>query len=81
MHIYRKALLKHNDVEVDITVRMDHHHENPSRTNHVNMYGEWAWFGEQCGFGYTKMLRFRLMYSVNDLEGDEEARYPVFHVC
>lgn len=47
----------------------------------MNMYGEWAWFGEQCGFGYTKMLRFRLMYSVNDLEGDEEARYPVFHVC
>ena len=81
MHIYRKALLKHNDVEVQFTVRMDHHHENPSRTNHVNMSGEWAWFGEQCGFGYTKMLRFRLMYSVNDLEGDEEARYLVFHVC
>lgn len=47
----------------------------------MNMYGEWAWFGQQCGFGYTKMLRFRLMYVVNDLEGDEEARYPFFHVC
>ncbi|PWA59533.1 hypothetical protein CTI12_AA390850 [Artemisia annua] len=81
MHMYRKALLKHNQLELEFSVRMDHHHENPSRTNHVNMYGEWAWFGQQCGFGYTKMLRFRLMWVVSDLEDAEETRYPVFHVC
>ncbi|PWA49721.1 hypothetical protein CTI12_AA481290 [Artemisia annua] len=81
MHMYRKALLKHNHLELEFSVRMDHHYENPSRTNHVNMYGEWAWFGQQCGFGYTKMLRFGLMWVVSDLEYDEETRYPVFHVC
>ncbi|PWA34749.1 Peptidase M28 [Artemisia annua] len=80
MHMYRKALLKYNQLELEFSVRIDHHHENPSRTNHVNMYGEWAWFGQQCGFGYTKMLRFRLMWVVSDLEDDEEICYPVFHV-
>ncbi|PWA38224.1 hypothetical protein CTI12_AA583670 [Artemisia annua] len=69
MHMYRKALLKYNQLELEFSVRMDHHHENPSRTSHVNMYGEWAY-----------MLRFRLMWVVSDLEDDEEIRYPVFHL-
>ena len=81
MHIFTKALLKHNHVEAVFTIRMDHHRENPSRTNHVNMYGDWAWFGQQCGFQYSKMVRFRLMYVVSELEGEQETRYPLFHVC
>ena len=81
MHIYTKALLKHNHREQVFTIRMDHHKEKPSRTNHVNMYGAWASFGQQCGFQYSKMVRFRLMYVVTDLEGDQETHYPLFHVC
>lgn len=81
MHLYTQAMLKHNQIELPFTVRMDHHKENPGRTNHVNMFGEWSWFGQECGFEYTKMLRFRLMYVVTDLESARPTRYPLFQVC
>ena len=81
MHLYMKAMLKHQEIELPFRVKMDRHYENPGRTNHVNMFGEWNRFGQICGFQYTKMLRFRLMYVVTDLEGRRQTCYPFFQVC
>ena len=81
MHLYTKAILKHNQIDLPFNVKMDHHYENLARTNHVHMRGEWRKFGEDCGFEYTKMLRFRLIYVVTALESRVRTHYPVFDVC
>ena len=60
---------------------MEPHKENPGRTNHVNAFGEWEQFGQDCHFQYNKMLRFRLVYVVTDLNGPQQISYPLFHVC
>ena len=80
MHTYRRVMLIHQDIECEMTIRMDHHTEDPSRTNHVNVFGMWKEFAQECGFDYNKMLRFKYLHT---LEGDhgEEDSMPVFHVC
>ena len=75
------ALVKHQDIERTFKLRMTHHKENPQRKNHVNAYGAWRQFGVDCDFEYTKMLRFRLVYVVTDLNVAPQVSYPLFHVC
>lgn len=81
MHLYKTALVKHREIEQILTLKMFRHKENPGRTNHVNAYGEWEVFGQQCDFEPTKMLRFKFMHVVTELEGHQARYYPLFHVC
>ncbi|GKB11919.1 hypothetical protein Tco_0845842 [Tanacetum coccineum] len=37
MHMYSKALMKHQNHAELMNMKMDFHHENPDRTNHVNI--------------------------------------------
>lgn len=80
MHTHRKVLMIHKDVVYEMSLRMDHHSENPTRTNHVNAYGKWKEFADECGFGYKKMLRFKYIHTIEGDNGDEDS-VPVFHVC
>ena len=81
MHMYTHALMKHQNVEYTMTVKMEFHTEDPDRTNHTNVFGEWREFATACGFGYQKMIRFKYMYLLNDLEGPAMGQIPVFHLC
>lgn len=80
MHTHRRVLLIHQDIQFEMKLKMDFHHENPTRTNHVNILGGWKEFASQCGFGLTKMLRLKLHDMVQGVNGDEDS-VPVFHVC
>ena len=81
MHLYMTAVLRHQQIEYTFDLNMDYHKENPGRTNHVNAFGEWEQFGLDCHFEYNKMLRFRLLYIVTDLNDPQQLSYPFFHVC
>ena len=97
MHGYTKVLMKHQDVEEVMRMRMEVHHEDPGRTNNVKVFGSWNLFAQRCGFGNKKMIRFRYMYNVHDVQSDLEVEpdtdedsddesvvndeYPCFHLC
>ena len=75
--------MKHRVVEYLMRMQLEFHAENPSRINHITVLGPWREFAGRVGFGYHKMIRFRFMYLVEDLEnpGDGRTHYPVFHIC
>ncbi|GJU61124.1 hypothetical protein Tco_1238890 [Tanacetum coccineum] len=81
MHLYRKALIRHQKIEFEMKMKMDRYLEKPSRTNHVNIHGKWRQFGKAYGFDYNKMMRVKYMYAVQALKDDQQQRIPVFHVC
>ncbi|GJW49875.1 hypothetical protein Tco_0091226 [Tanacetum coccineum] len=81
MHLYRKALIRHQKIEFEMRIKMDRHLENPTRTNHVNIHGKWRQFGKACRFDYNKMMRVKYLYTVQVLEDDNQERIPVFNVC
>ena len=81
MHTYTHALMKHRQTEYMMEVKMEFHKENPERTNHINIFGEWREFADVCGFHYDKMIRFKFMYLMTDLDGNSPDPFPVFHVC
>ena len=81
MHMYIHALMKHQNVEYTMTVKMEFHTEEPDRTNHINIFGEWREFATECGFDYQKMIRFKYMYLLNDVDGPAMGQIPVFHLC
>ena len=81
MHTYTHALMKHRQTECMMEVKMEFHKENPERTNHINIFGEWREFAGACGFDYDKMIRFKYMYIMTDLDGNVPDPFPVFHVC
>jgi hypothetical protein len=70
--------LNHREIEQPFTLKMDRIIKNPVRTNHVNAYGEWELYGQQCDFEPTKMLRFKFMHVVTNLEGRQPRYYPFF---
>ena len=82
-HTFTKVLMKHEHIEYLMTMEMVFHAENPSRINHINVLGPWRQFGEQVGFAYDKLIRFKFMHVIQDLEAaaDEDIHYPVFHLC
>ncbi|GKD99862.1 hypothetical protein Tco_1387846 [Tanacetum coccineum] len=59
MHTFKKALIIHQQYEELMEVRMVPHLEDPSRTNHVNIHGQWRLLADACGFPYTKLIRFK----------------------
>lgn len=81
MHMYTRALMKHRNVEYTFSVKMENHAEEPNRTNHIKVFGEWRDFADECGFAYDKMIRFKYMYLMNDLSGPTMEQIPVFHLC
>ena len=80
MHTHGKVLMIHKDIEYEMSLRMDHPSENPTRTNHVNAYGKWKEFAKDCNFDYDKMFRFKYIQTVEGDNGDEDS-VLVFHVC
>ena len=81
MHTYTQVLMKHQHVELMMEVKMEVHTEDPERTNHINIFGEWREFAGVCRFAYDKMIRFKFMYLLSDLNGNAPNPFPVFHVC
>nr|GEU75167.1 hypothetical protein [Tanacetum cinerariifolium] len=83
MHMYTKALMRHNGYEQMMRVKMKRHSEDPKRTNHVNVFGRWRLLARANGFDYHKLIRFRYMHEVEDLDAENEAdkRYLVFQLC
>ncbi|GJW47689.1 hypothetical protein Tco_0079335 [Tanacetum coccineum] len=77
------TLIRHNGNEQMMRVRMERHKEAPERTNHVNVLGRWRLVARENGFEYSKLIRFRYMHEVEDLDAENEAyrRYPVLHLC
>nr|GEY54806.1 reverse transcriptase domain-containing protein [Tanacetum cinerariifolium] len=53
MHMYSKALMKHEGHEELMTMKMDFHSENPDRTNH-DVTGNWKLFAEKSCFALPK---------------------------
>ncbi|GKB48096.1 hypothetical protein Tco_0898849 [Tanacetum coccineum] len=60
MHMYTKALMRHNGYEQMVRVKMERHSEAPERTNHVNVFGRWRLLARANGFDYHKLIRFRV---------------------
>ena len=75
--------MKHRDVQYVMNLELVFHHENPSRINHINVLGPWREFAVRVGFAYDKLIRFRFMHMIEDLDlgANEDAHYPVFHLC
>ena len=75
--------MKHRDVEYLMRMQLEFHAENPERINHITVLGPWRQFADQVGFAYHKMIRFKFMYMVEDLDAtvDEHTHYLVFHIC
>ncbi|GJR74571.1 hypothetical protein Tco_0086936 [Tanacetum coccineum] len=83
MHMYTNVLMRHNGYEQMMRVKMERHSKASERTNHVNVFGRWRLLARANGFDYHKLIRFRYMLEVEDLDAVNEAdrRYPVFHLC
>ena len=64
-------------------IRMQPHKEDPNKTNHVNVHGQWNVLAETCGFPYTKVIRFKYVSNGEDLDVEvgENPEYPIFHIC
>ncbi|GJZ98399.1 ribonuclease H-like domain-containing protein [Tanacetum coccineum] len=73
MHMYTKALMRHNGFEHMMRVRIEYHKEDPERTNHVNVLGQWRSLARDNGFDYHKPIRFRYMHEFEDVEAKNEA--------
>ena len=74
--------MKHQAVEYVMTMEMVFHAENPSRINHINVSGPWRQFAIEAGFAYDKLIRFRFMHLIEDLDAgaDQGSQYHVFHL-
>ncbi|GJS43526.1 hypothetical protein Tco_0568569 [Tanacetum coccineum] len=83
MHMYTKALMRHNEYEQMMRVKMERHSESPERTNHVNVFGRWRLLARANDFDYHELIRFRYMHDDEDLDAENEAdrHYLVFHLC
>nr|GEX88984.1 hypothetical protein [Tanacetum cinerariifolium] len=83
MHTFKKALIIHQEYQELMEVRMVPNLEDPSRTNHVNIYGHWRLLLEGCHFSYIKMIRFKYMLDGEDLDVEEgqNKKLPIFHIC
>ncbi|GJV97354.1 hypothetical protein Tco_1548931 [Tanacetum coccineum] len=80
MHQHRKVLVKHQEIEYEMKMKMDYHKEKPERTNHVGIYGKWKQFGRECGFKHDKMLRIHYIGTARQLDSyDEEDEILIFH--
>ena len=64
-----------------MNVKMVPHTENPARTNHVIITGEWKKFADECFIKYDQMLRFKYMFNVEVLDGVDAGMFLVFQVC
>ena len=89
--------MRHQNIEEVMSMTMQIHHEDLLRTNHVKVSGSWNWFAERCGFGINKVIRFKYMYNVQDVDSDLDVgpdtdedsddnsskidEYPCFHLC
>nr|GEY56308.1 zinc finger BED domain-containing protein RICESLEEPER 2 [Tanacetum cinerariifolium] len=81
MHMYNKCFIRHHQLEYLMTVKTDFHREDPDRRNNIGVDEKWRQFGLQCGFAPTKMIRFKYMYTVRNLDGGDEGPFPIFDVC
>ena len=72
MHNYTKVLMRHQNIEEVMTMTMQIHYEDLLRTNDVRVFGSWNWFAARCGFGINKVIRFKYMYNVQDVQSDVE---------
>lgn len=79
MHMYKYAVMKHKDYEMTMEMKMVPHSDKPWRTNHIAVYGKWKKYAKDCSFAYDKVIRFRLMHFINDVDLGE--LIPVFHLC
>ncbi|GKA41367.1 RNA-directed DNA polymerase, eukaryota, reverse transcriptase zinc-binding domain protein [Tanacetum coccineum] len=80
MHHHRRALVKHQEIQYEMKMKMDYHKENPGRTNHVGIYGKWAEFERVCWIEPNKMLRIHYMYIAQVFNSDDdEEEISVFH--
>nr|GEW50917.1 hypothetical protein [Tanacetum cinerariifolium] len=70
MHMYTKALIRHNGYEKMIRAKMKRHSEALERTNHVNVFERWRLLARANGFDYHKLIRFRYMHEVEDLDAE-----------
>ena len=81
MHTYTRAKLLHNDVKYLMIVKMQFHPEDPMRTNHVVMNGNWREFAGMCGFMMPKMLLFKLIEITEEVEAGVHHQVVIFDVC
>lgn len=81
MHTHTRAKLFHNDVKYPMIVKMVFHPEDPMRTNHVVMNGNWREFGAMYGFVMPKMLRFKFIEVMEEVEDGVHRQVVIFDVC
>ncbi|GKB64760.1 RNA-directed DNA polymerase, eukaryota, reverse transcriptase zinc-binding domain protein [Tanacetum coccineum] len=81
MHHHRRALVKHQEIQYEMKMKMDYHKEKPGMTNHVGIYGKWAEFERVCRIEPNKMVRIHYMYTAQVFNSDDdEEEISVFHV-
>nr|GEV22571.1 hypothetical protein [Tanacetum cinerariifolium] len=77
---YKKAVLIHDDVRYIMALKLIADCIRRGRRSDVKMTRNWRVFGTMCDFELPKMLRFKLVEKVKDVEG-VNMEMPLFHVC
>ena len=70
MHMYKKALLIHQNYRWEMEVRMEPYRNTPARINQVNIFGQWKPLAAACGFTYTKVIRFKYVSNGEDVDAE-----------
>ena len=78
MHTYTKCYMRHQKIDYRMSVKMVPHNEDPARTNHVIITGEWKMFADECFIKYNQMLRFKYMFNVEVLDGADAGVFLCF---
>ena len=79
LHMYHHVVMKHKDYQKTMVMRRVPHTDKPWRNNHIAIYGPWKEYARDCSFAYDKVIRFRFMHFIHEV--DLEEQIPVFHLC
>nr|GEX10028.1 ribonuclease H-like domain-containing protein [Tanacetum cinerariifolium] len=64
------AFFKWYSLIIDKERLTNFHREDLDSRNNIGVHGKWRQFGLQCGFGPTKMIRFKNLYTEVIVNGD-----------
>jgi hypothetical protein len=85
MFQYHNALLQHDGHEFYVELELVKHSDRPNNKNHVNIKARWNHIVTMCDWDDNKMVRFKLVAIVKDVQknaSDKDPVFiPVFHMC
>ena len=82
---YHNAILRFMEEEFCVDVDIEKHSERPKSKNHVTINCSWKNIVEVCNWFDNKMVRFKFVEKIPDVQASVNRRnpvmIPVFHMC